>query len=156
MLCVYFIHKWRDLQFKVDSERQIFGETFHGSINLLSEFLPEICWEEIAVEILFVFRFWCLAWDSNPGFSSNKPTHYLLDHGDFSSLQNLYIGIMTFPILNKCFLLLFALASCQKAVTASVLSLCLPHYHYSTEAFDSIGGVELPSLQSYLLDFVVI
>ena len=30
--------------------------------------LPEICWEEIAEE---------------PGFSSNKPTHYLLDHGDF-------------------------------------------------------------------------
>ena len=26
--------------------------------------------------------FWCLTWYSNPGFSSNKPTHYLLDHGD--------------------------------------------------------------------------
>ena len=25
----------------------------------------------------------CLAWGSNPGFMSNKPTHYLLDHGDF-------------------------------------------------------------------------
>ena len=31
----------------------------------------------------FRISFWCLAWDSNPGFSSNKPTHYLLDHGDF-------------------------------------------------------------------------
>ena len=30
----------------------------------------------------FRISFWCLAWDSNPGFSSNKPTHYLLDHGD--------------------------------------------------------------------------
>ena len=27
----------------------------------------------------------CLAWDSNPGFLSSKPTHYLLDHGDFSA-----------------------------------------------------------------------
>ena len=27
-----------------------------------------------------------LAWDSNPGFSSNKPTHYLLDHGDLHML----------------------------------------------------------------------
>ena len=27
----------------------------------------------------FRISFWCLAWDSNPGFSSNKPTHYLLD-----------------------------------------------------------------------------
>ena len=40
---VNFIHKWQDLQFKVDAERQIFQETFHGSFNLLSEFLPEIC-----------------------------------------------------------------------------------------------------------------
>ena len=31
----------------------------------------------------FCILFCCLAWDSNPGFSSNKPTHYLLDHGDF-------------------------------------------------------------------------
>ena len=31
----------------------------------------------------FRISFWCLTWDSNPGFSSNKPTHYLLDHGDF-------------------------------------------------------------------------
>ena len=31
----------------------------------------------------FRILFWRLAWDSNPGFSSNKPTHYLLDHGDF-------------------------------------------------------------------------
>ena len=32
--------------------------------------MPEICWEEIA-------------WGSNAGFTSNKPKHYLLDHGDF-------------------------------------------------------------------------
>ena len=31
VVCVNFIHKWRDLQFKVDSERQIFWETFHGN-----------------------------------------------------------------------------------------------------------------------------
>ena len=24
------------------------------------------------------------AWGSNPDYSSNKPTHYLLDHGDFT------------------------------------------------------------------------
>ena len=57
VVCVNFIHKWRDLQFNVDSERQIFWETFHGNFYLLSEFFPEICWEEIAEEILFVFRF---------------------------------------------------------------------------------------------------
>ena len=31
VVSVNFIHKWRDLQFKVDSERQIFWETFHGN-----------------------------------------------------------------------------------------------------------------------------
>ena len=30
-VCVNFIHKWRDLQFKVDSERQIFWETFNAN-----------------------------------------------------------------------------------------------------------------------------
>ena len=48
---------------------------------LLSEFLQEISWEEIAEEIFFAFCF--DGWGSNPGFSSNKPTNYLLDHEDF-------------------------------------------------------------------------
>ena len=49
--------------------------------------------EKLFTAILFTLRvfarntfrisFWCLAWDMNPGFSSNKSTHYLLDHGDF-------------------------------------------------------------------------
>ena len=36
---------------------RFFWETFHGNFILLSEFLPEVCWEEIAEEILFVFCF---------------------------------------------------------------------------------------------------
>ena len=31
VVCVKLIHKWRDLLFKADSERQIFWETFHGN-----------------------------------------------------------------------------------------------------------------------------
>ena len=68
MLCVLiFIHKSQYLycrsQFKVDSERQIFWETFHGNFYLLSEeFLPEICWEKIAEDILFVFCFDIWPW----------------------------------------------------------------------------------------------
>ena len=57
VVCVNFIHKWRELQFTVDSERQIFLRNFSWQFYLLSEFLPEICWEEIAEEILFVFHF---------------------------------------------------------------------------------------------------
>ena len=78
VVCVNFIHIRRDLQFKVDTERQIFCETFHGSFNLLSEFLPEICWEEIAKKILFVFYF-----DVCLGSPTLAPTHYLLNYGDF-------------------------------------------------------------------------
>ena len=64
---------------------RFFEKLFMAIFIWLSEFLPEICWEQIAEEILFVFRlFWCLTWDSNLGFSSNKPTHYLLDHGDLN------------------------------------------------------------------------
>ena len=36
VVCVNFIHKWWDLQFKFDSERQIFWETFHANFFTLS------------------------------------------------------------------------------------------------------------------------
>ena len=53
---------------------------------LLSEFLPEICWEEVAEEIfvhIFVLR-------SDLLFEpSNKPLHYLLDHDDFFDFDKL-------------------------------------------------------------------
>ena len=38
VVCVNFIHNWRDLQFKVDSERQIFWETFHGNFIYFQSF----------------------------------------------------------------------------------------------------------------------
>ena len=84
-VCVNFIHKWGDLQFKFDSERQIFWENFHGNFCLLSESLPIIFWEEIAEEIFFVFFFFMSGLGANPGISSNKPIHRLLDHGDFTN-----------------------------------------------------------------------
>ena len=36
---------------------------------------------------IFRISFWCLACDLNPGFSSNKPTLYLPDHGSKSLLK---------------------------------------------------------------------
>ena len=42
-VCVNFIGDWRDLQFKTD-----FWEIFSWQVYLFAEFLPEICWEEIA------------------------------------------------------------------------------------------------------------
>ena len=83
-VCVNFIHKWRD------SERQIFWETFLGNFYLLSEILPEICWEEIRRNT-FRILFWCLAWGSNPNKGSfNKPIN-LLDQ-QFSNSAAGYVG----------------------------------------------------------------
>ena len=87
VVCVNFIRERRGLQFNVDFEQQIsFWETISWRFYLLPEFLPEICWEEITEEIFLFFHtsFWCLTWYTKPGFTSNKPTHYLLDYGDFS------------------------------------------------------------------------
>ena len=63
-----------------------------------------------------VFLFWCLAWGSNPGFSSNKTTHFLLDHGDFNSIPFNLIVLQESPFfilinallqqLNKIYVLL--------------------------------------------------
>ena len=55
VLCVNFIRMWWDLEFNVDSERQIFEKLFQGF--LFSEFLKEICWEEIGEEIFFFSYF---------------------------------------------------------------------------------------------------
>ena len=83
VVCVNCIRQWwdRDLLFKGDSERQSFCETFHGNFYLLSEFVPDICWEKITEEILFVFRF--DVWSGNA--SSNKPTYHLLDFGHLTN-----------------------------------------------------------------------
>ena len=72
LVCVKFIYDWRALQFNLDSERKIF------EVYLFVEFLSEICREEITEEIFFShFSFWCLTWDTNLGFTFNKPANYL-------------------------------------------------------------------------------
>ena len=40
---VHFIREWWNLQFNVDSERQIFEKLFHGRYSDSQDFLPEIC-----------------------------------------------------------------------------------------------------------------
>ena len=79
IVCINFIHEWRHLQFKVDSERQIF------------EFLPEILWKEVAEEIFsHISLSWrCLTWGLNRSLTSYKVTHNPLDHGDlFPNIHN--------------------------------------------------------------------
>ena len=77
------MRKWRDLLLKVDSERQIFLRSFWWQTYLLSELLLEIGWEGVTEEIFFHIFLWCPTWDLNQGLTSNKPSHYLLEQGDF-------------------------------------------------------------------------
>ena len=87
VVCINFIHKWRDLQFEDDSERQIFWVAFScQGLFTLRVFARNLLRGNRRRNTFFCISFWCLAWDSNPGFSSNKLTHYLLDHGDFVCL----------------------------------------------------------------------
>ena len=93
VVCVNFVHTWRDLQFKVDSERQIFFEKLFMAILFTLRVFARNLLRGNRRRNIFRISFWCLAWDSNPGLSSNKPTHYLLDHGDFMLI---YIIILIF------------------------------------------------------------
>ena len=88
---INFIREWLDVQFNVDSERQIFFKKIcHFRFPLVSEFLPEICWEEIAY--FFHVSFWWLSWYAKL-FMSNKPSHYLLDYGNFT----ISLSILFYP-----------------------------------------------------------
>ena len=71
----------------IDSERQIFEKLFMASFFTLRVFARNLL-SGNRRRNSFCILFWCLAWGSNPGFSYNKSTLYLLDHGDFISIIN--------------------------------------------------------------------
>ena len=52
-----------------------------AGLFLHSEFLSEICREEITKEIFFHIFVSMSDRGLNSGLTSNKPTHYLLDYG---------------------------------------------------------------------------
>ena len=83
VVCVNFIREWQDLQFNVDPERQIFVKLFHGRF-IYSHSFCQISAERKVAEDFFHISFWCLSWDTTPGFTFNKSTHYLLDYDDFT------------------------------------------------------------------------
>ena len=84
VVCVNF------LQFKIDSERQI-------SVKLL-----RVIWFPLRVNLLrrrrrrniLIFLFWCLTWDFNSDFTSNKPALYLLDYGDSKVIKHVSIVLI--------------------------------------------------------------
>ena len=63
VVCANFIHEWRDLQFKVDSERQIFEKLFHGRFITLRVFATNLLRGNRRRNIFFfIFRFDIWPW----------------------------------------------------------------------------------------------
>ena len=76
LLCIHFIHEWRDLQFNVDSKRQIFEKFSWQVYSTLRVFARNMLRGNSRRNIFsFHISFCCLTWDK-----SNKPTYYLLDY----------------------------------------------------------------------------
>ena len=73
VVCVNIIQMWRDLQFKVDYERQIFLETFHGNFIYSQRFCQKSVERKSSKKY---FSYFVLM--SDLGLEL-----YLLDHGDF-------------------------------------------------------------------------
>ena len=89
VVCVNFMREWRDLQFNVDSERQIFEKLFHGNFIYSQTFCQKSAERKSSKKYFSYFNFF----DDWPGirtqaFASNKPTHYILDHGDYHWLNS--------------------------------------------------------------------
>ena len=89
VVCVNFIRERRDIQFNVDSERQIFEKFFHGSFIYFQIFCQKSAAKRKPPKKYFSY----FVFDDWPGirtqaFASNKSTHYLLDHGDLLCLVN--------------------------------------------------------------------
>ena len=52
---------------------------------------------------MYFVLFWCIAWGSNSGLTSNKPTHYLLDYSDF---ENMYSWFKNKIKISVCLILI--------------------------------------------------
>ena len=58
IVCINCIGKWRDLQFNIDSERQIFNKLFHGSFIYSQSFCQKSAERKSSkIYIFFIFRF---------------------------------------------------------------------------------------------------
>ena len=52
--------------------------------------------EKLFMAVLFALRVFVRNFDTDLGLTSDKPTHYLLDHGDFNHVIRFIIGINSY------------------------------------------------------------
>ena len=118
MLCVLILYICGgDLLFEVDSERQICLRNFSWQFLFTLRVFARNLLKGNRRRNTFRISFYCLVWDSNSGFSSNKPTHYLLDwllqpisldydlvsYNTYVVCINFYIGSAKYLFFWKCF-----------------------------------------------------
>ena len=84
IVCVNFIHKCRESTVQSRLRTTDFLKNFSWQFYLLSACFARNLLRGNRRINTFRILFWCLAWGSNPGFSSNKPTYYLLSNDGFS------------------------------------------------------------------------
>ena len=85
VVCINFIRERRDLQFNVDSERQIFLRNFFMAVLFLrsKSFCQKSAKRKSPKKYFSYFVLMSGLETRTLAFSSNKSAHYLLDHGDF-------------------------------------------------------------------------
>ena len=80
--CVNFKHQRRDLQFKNDSDDRLLPEKLFMTILFTFRYLLR----GSRLRNIFIYSFGCLIWDSHRDLTSNKPTQYILNDGNFNIL----------------------------------------------------------------------
>ena len=95
---VNFIRERRDLQFNVDSKRQIFEKLFHGSYIYTQRFCQKSAESKSPKKYFLYYIFDDWVGIRTQAFASNKPTHYMLDHGDFGPVRTYFTTIFQFLI----------------------------------------------------------
>ena len=84
VVCVHFIRKWRSYSLTSTANARFLRNFFMAGLFTVRVFTRNLPRGNRRRNILFFYiSFRCLTWDTKPGFTSNKPTHYLLDYGHF-------------------------------------------------------------------------
>ena len=84
MLCVLILYiSGGTYSLKSTPNERFFWETFHGNFIYSQRFSQKSAERKSPKKYFFCILFWCLAWDSNPGFSSNKPSSNLYSYSKF-------------------------------------------------------------------------